>query len=66
MHAEAQPTDNAFIEAFNARLRADCLNAHWFLNPADAADKLEAWRRDYNEVRLHSAIGNMATRRRYR
>lgn len=24
----------------------------------DARDKLEAWRRDYNEVRLHSAIGN--------
>ena len=26
-----KPTDNAFIEAFNGRLRAECLNAHWFL-----------------------------------
>ena len=25
-----RPTNNAFIEAFNARLRAECLNASWF------------------------------------
>jgi len=24
----------------------------------DARSKMEAWRRDYNEVRPHSAIGN--------
>ena len=29
-----KPTDNAFIEAFNGRLRAECLNTHWFLIPA--------------------------------
>ncbi len=53
-----KPTDNALIEAFNGRLRAECLNAHWFLSLADATEKLEAWRRDYNEQRPHSAIGN--------
>ena len=53
-----KPTDNAFIEAFNGRFRAECLNAHWFLSLSDAHGKLEAWRRDYNEVRPHSAIGN--------
>lgn len=53
-----KPTDNAFIEAFNGRLRAECLNTHWFLNVADAREKLECWRRDYNEVRPHGAIGN--------
>ena len=53
-----KPTDNAYIEAFNARFRAECLNAHWFLSLADAAEKLEAWRRDYNDERPHSAIGN--------
>lgn len=37
-----KPTDNAFIEAFNGRCRAECLNAHWFLTFADAAEKLEA------------------------
>ena len=53
-----KPTDNAFIEAFNGRLRAECLNLHWFLTLADAAEKLEAWRRYYNEERPHGAIGN--------
>jgi len=53
-----KPTDNAFIEAFNGRLRAECLNAHWFLTLADAREKLEDWRKDYNEVRPHGAIGN--------
>jgi Integrase core domain len=53
----AKPTDNGFIEAFNSKLRAECLNTHWFLTLADAREKLEDWRRDYNEVRPHSAIG---------
>ncbi len=53
-----KPTDNAFIEAFNGRFRAEFLNAHWFLTIADAAEKLEAWRRDYNKVRPHGAIGD--------
>ena len=53
-----KPTDNAFIEAFNGRLRAECLNTHWFLTLSDAREKLESWRRDYNEVRPHGAIGN--------
>ena len=53
-----KPTDNAYIEAFNSKLRSECLNAHWFMGLADTAEKLEAWRRDYNEERPHSAIGN--------
>jgi putative transposase len=52
-----KPTDNAYIEAFNGRLRAECLNAHWFLTLADAREKLETWRRYYNEDRPHGAIG---------
>ena len=50
--------DNAFIEAFNGRFRAECLNAHWFLSLADAQKKLEDWRKYYNEERPHGAIGN--------
>ena len=46
-----KPTDNAFIEAFNGRFRAECLNAHWFLTLADARKKLEDWRKYYNEDR---------------
>lgn len=52
-----KPTDTAFGEAFNGRLRAECLNAHWFLSLADAAEKREGWRRCYNEERPHGAIG---------
>jgi putative transposase len=55
-----KPTDNAFIESFNGKFRAGCLNAHWFMSLDDARRKCEAWRRDYNEERPHSAIGNKA------
>ena len=54
-----KPTDDGFIEAFNSKLRSECLNAHWFLSLEDACEKLEAWRRHYNEERPHSAIGNI-------
>jgi putative transposase len=37
-----KPTDNAHIEAFSIRLRAECLNASWFLSLADARDRLKA------------------------
>jgi putative transposase len=57
-----KPTDNAFIEAFNSRLRAECLNASWFLSLADARDRLEAWRREYNEERPHGSLGNLTPR----
>ena len=36
-----KPTDNAFIEAFNGRFRAECLNEHWFLSLDDARSKME-------------------------
>ena len=55
-----KPTDNAYIEAFNGRFRAECLNTHWFLTLADAAEKMEDWRRYYNEERPHGAIGHKA------
>jgi putative transposase len=37
---------NAFIESFNGKFRAECLNAHWFMTLADASTKCEDWRRD--------------------
>jgi len=52
-----KPTDNAFIEAFNSLFRAECLNTHWFMSLADAREKMEDWRRYYNEERPHGAIG---------
>ncbi len=53
-----KPTDNAFIESFNGKFRTECLNTHWIMSLDDARSKMEKWRRDYNEVRPHSAIGN--------
>ena len=52
------PTDNAFIESFNGKFRAECLNGNWFMSLDEAQLKCEAWRGDYNEVRPRSAIGN--------
>lgn len=53
-----KPTDNAFIESFNGKFRTECLNAHWFMSLPDARQKVEAWRREYNELPPHCAIGN--------
>ena len=55
-----KPKDNAFIEALNSKLRSECLNAHLFLSLQDACEKLEAWRRHYNEERPRCAIGNIS------
>jgi putative transposase len=52
-----KPTDDAYVESFNGRLRDECLNAYWFLSLADAQAKIEAWRRQYNESRPHTSLG---------
>ena len=33
------------------------LNENWFMSLQEARMKIEAWRRDYNQVRPHSALG---------
>ena len=55
-----KPTDNGLIEAFNGRLRAECLNENWFLSLGDAKEKVAAWRLHYNTERSHSALGSLA------
>jgi putative transposase len=54
-----KPVDNAHIESFNGRLRDECLNSRWFEGIDDARQALQAWRRDYNEVRPHSSLGDL-------
>lgn len=54
-----KPVDNASIESFNGRLRDELLNIELFIGLHDARQKLEAWRRDYNQNRPHSAIGHL-------
>ena len=53
-----KPIQNAFVESFNGKMRDECLNEHWFGTLGEARQTIEAWRRDYNEVRPHSALGN--------
>ncbi len=57
--APGKPTQNAFIESFNGRLRDELLNETIFASLADARLALADWMDDYNTVRPHSAIGNV-------
>ena len=52
-----KPTQAAFIESFNARLRDECLNEHVFSSVQEAQHVLERWRRHYNQERPHSSLG---------
>ena len=52
-----KPTDNPYIESFNGRLRAECLNQHWFESLMQAREVIESWRKDYNEQRPHTSLG---------
>jgi putative transposase len=52
-----KPTENAHVESFNGKLRDECLNTNWFTDIFDAREKIEVWRKDYNEARPHRALG---------
>lgn len=51
-----KPTQNAFVESFNGKFRAACLNQHWFRSLAEAKTEIDAWRQHYNEIRPHSSL----------
>ena len=57
--APGKPTQNAFIESFNGRLRDELLNETLFTSLAHAREALAIWKEDYNTLRPHSAIGNV-------
>ena len=57
--APGKPTQNAFIEAFNARLRDECLNETIFTSLAQARAILAAWKDDYNFTRPHCGLRNL-------
>lgn len=52
-----KPTQNAFVESFNGRLRDECLNETLFSSVRHASAVLATWKHDYNYVRPHSAHG---------
>ena len=54
-----KPVENAFIESFNASLRNECLNVHWFQTLEEARQRIEQWRKEYNGYRPHSSLDNL-------
>ncbi len=54
-----KPVQNAYIESFNGKLRDECLNENYFTSLAEAKMRIETWRKDYNEVRPHSSLGDL-------
>lgn len=57
--APGKPTQNAFIESFNGRLRDELLNETLFTSLPQVRAVLTAWKDDYNNIRPHSALGNL-------
>lgn len=55
--APGKPTQNAFIESFNGRLRDELLNETLFPSLNHARATLAAWRMDYNTERHRSRLG---------
>ena len=54
-----KPTDNAFIESFNASVRKELLNPTWFRTLEDARLHAAAWRHDYNTSHPHSSLDDL-------
>ena len=44
----------------NGKFLDECLNDNYFTSLVDAQATIEAWRKDYNEVRSHSSLGDLA------
>lgn len=51
------PWENGFNESFNGKLRDELLNAEIFYTLEEAKVLTEQWRRHYNTIRPHSALG---------
>jgi transposase InsO family protein len=51
------PWENGYIESFNGKLRDELLNREIFDTLLEARVLTERWRREYNHIRPHSALG---------
>ena len=54
-----KPWLNGMKESFNGKFRDECLNMQWFKNRIDAKILIEEFRCQFNEIRPHSALGNL-------
>jgi hypothetical protein len=50
------PMQNGHVESFKGRFRDECLNHNWFSTLADAKEKIERWKMEYNKDRPHSSL----------
>ena len=51
------PWENGYCESFNGRFRDELLNGEIFYSLKEAQIIIEEWRKHYNTVRPHSALG---------
>jgi transposase InsO family protein len=51
------PWENGYVESFNGKLRDELLNGEIFYTVKEAKVLIEAWRKHYNTLRPHSALG---------
>jgi transposase InsO family protein len=51
------PWENGYVESFNGKLRDELLNGELFYTLREAQIVIERWRRAYNQLRPHSALG---------
>ena len=51
-----RPWRNGYIESFNGKLRDKLLNREIFTTLAEAKVLTEAWEKEYNQIRAHSAL----------
>lgn len=58
--APGKPSQNGYIESFNGKLRDECLNENLFSSLMQARFVLTEWMKDYNMIRPHSRLGNLA------
>lgn len=54
-----KPIQNAFIESFNGKLRASCLEENWFMDLQHARQVIEDWRIEYNTDRPNKPLGKL-------
>jgi putative transposase len=50
------PWENGYIESFNGKLRDELLNREVFTTLTEAKILIETWRKEYNQIRPHSAL----------
>jgi len=57
IHRPSSPWENGYCESFNSRFLDELLNGEVFTTLREAEILIERWRRHYNTLRPHSALG---------